>query len=64
MHALRPKWAWQESLEVVGIDTVIQEETPINGTFYGGNIHVVPHYLKQGERENATNDLFIFSVIL
>src|SRR5260221_3372485 len=33
------KWARQEPLEIGRIDTIIHEETPINGAFEGRNIH-------------------------
>jgi hypothetical protein len=45
MDAFWPKWGRQESLEIVGINTVIHEETPIYDTFKGGNIHTLPHSL-------------------
>src|SRR6266436_7771643 len=55
MHELRSKWAWQESLQVVRIDTIIYEDTTINDAFHGGNMHVLPHSLEPRERSNATH---------
>src|SRR5260370_35540872 len=64
MNALRSKWSWQKPLEIVGLHTVIQEETPINSACKGRNIHDVPHCLKRRTLENATSDCFIFSLRL
>jgi hypothetical protein len=47
VDAFWSKWARQESLEIVGIDTIIHQKTPINGAFEGRNIHGIPHDLKQ-----------------
>jgi hypothetical protein len=46
MNEFWPKWARQESLEIVGINMVIHKETPINGTFESRNIHGIPRCLK------------------